>query len=57
MVSNAFMEFIDLLFSVGRIKDRIKRGKIVDIRARTLGKRRNILEEHVRGRAKENLKQ
>ena len=31
LIVNTFMEFRDLMYSVGRIEDRIKRGRIVVI--------------------------
>ena len=40
LVVNAFVEFEDLMYSVGRIEDGIKRGKIVDIGASTMEKKR-----------------
>ena len=36
LVVNAFLEFEDLMYYVGRIEDGIKRGKIVDTEAITL---------------------
>ena len=33
LIVNTFMEFGDLMYSVGRIEDGIKRGRIVDIGA------------------------
>ena len=35
LVGNALSKFADLLFSVGRIKDGVKKGRIVHIGART----------------------
>ena len=40
LVVNAFMEFEDLMYSMGRTEDRIKRGKIVDIGASMMEKRK-----------------
>ena len=40
LVVNAFVEFGDLMYSVGRIEDGIKRGKIMDIRASTMEMKR-----------------
>ena len=54
LVVNAFVEFGDLMYSVGRIKDGIKREKIVDIRASIEEKKRIIFSEHDRGLKKEN---
>ena len=47
LIVNAFMEFGDLMYSVGRIEDGVKRGKIVDTRATTLGKKGNVPNKHV----------
>ena len=30
LIANTFMEFVDLMYSVGRIEEGIKRGRIVD---------------------------
>ena len=40
LVVNAFVEFGDLMYSMGRIEDGIKRGKIMDIGASTMKKER-----------------
>ena len=58
LVVNAFVEFGDLMYSVGRIEDGIKRGKIVDTRASMMEKRSSF-DEHVQAmflkeKAKEN---
>ena len=47
LVVNAFVEFEDLMYSVGRIEDGIKRGKIVDIGASTMEKKRISSDKHV----------
>ena len=47
LVFNAFVEFGDLMYSVGRIKDGIKKGKIVDAGATIFGKKGNIPNKHV----------
>ena len=47
LIVNTFMEFENLMYSVGRIKDGIKRGRIVDTRASMREKKRIILDEHV----------
>ena len=39
LVVNAFVEFGDLMYFVGRIKDGIRRGKIIDTRASTMEKK------------------
>ena len=40
LVVNAFVEFGDLMYFVGRIEDGIRRGKITDIRESTMEKKR-----------------
>ena len=45
LVVNAFVEFGDLMYSVGRIEDGIKRGKILDIGASMMEKKRIVLDE------------
>ena len=47
LVVNTFVEFGDLMYSMGRIEDGIKRGRIVDTRASMREKKRIILDEHV----------
>ena len=47
LVINAFVEFENLMYSVGRIEDGIKRGRIVDTRASMREKKRIVLDEHV----------
>ena len=41
LVGNAFTEFADLMFSVGRIEDGIRRGRNADTGASILEKKRN----------------
>ena len=53
LVDNAFMEFRDLMYSVGRIEDGIKRGRIVDTRARMMEKKKIISDEHVQAMSRE----
>ena len=53
LVINAFMEFGDLMFSVGRIEYGIKRGKIVDTEASMMEKKRIVPDEHVRAMSRE----
>ena len=43
---NAFVEFGDLMYSVGRIKDGIRRGKIMDTEAGIQEKKMIIFNEH-----------
>ena len=47
LVVNAFVEFGDLMYSVGRIKDGIKREKIADTGASMMEKKRIVPDEHV----------
>ena len=47
LVVNAFVEFGDLMYSVGRIEDGIKRGKIADIGASTMEKKRISFDRRV----------
>ena len=53
LVVNAFVEFKDLMYSVGRIEDGIKRGKILDIGASMMEKKRFVLDEHVQAMSRE----
>ena len=47
LIVNTFMEFGDLMYSVGRIEDGIKRRRIVDTGASMREKKRIVLDEHV----------
>ena len=47
LIVNTFVEFGDLMYSVGRIKDGIKKGKIMDTGATTFGKKGNVPNKHV----------
>ena len=47
LIVNTFMKFGDLMYSVGRIEDGIKRGRIVDTGASMKEKKRIVLDEHV----------
>ena len=47
LIVNTFMEFKDLMYSVGRIEDGIKRGRIVDPEASMREKKRIVPDEHV----------
>ena len=53
LVVNAFVEFRDLMYSVGRIEDGIKRGRIVDTRASMKEKKRIVPDEHVQAMSRE----
>ena len=52
LVINAFIEFEDLMYFVGRIEDGIKKGKILDIETITFGKKRNVSNKHVEERSR-----
>ena len=47
LIVNTFMDFRDLMYSMGRIEDGIKRGRIVDIGASVREKKRIVPDEHV----------
>ena len=47
LIVNTFMEFRDLMYSVGRIEDRIKRGRIADTRASKEERKGCVPDEHV----------
>ena len=53
LIVNAFMEFGDLMYTVGRIEDGIKRGKIVDTRASMREKKRIVPDEYVQAMSRE----
>ena len=53
MIVNTFVEFRDLMYSVGRIVNGIKRGRIVDTRASIREKKRIVLDEHVQAMSRE----
>ena len=53
LVVNTFVEFGDLMYSVGRIKDGIKRGKIMFTKASMIEKNRIISDEHVQAMFRE----
>ena len=46
LIDNTFSEFADLLFLIRRIEEGIKRERIMKIEAKTLGKERNVFDEH-----------
>ena len=48
LVSNAFLEFRDLLYVMGRIEDGVKKGRIVNAEARMPEKRKNVFDKHAR---------
>ena len=47
LIVNTFVEFGELMYSVGRIEDGIKRGRIVDTGASKEERKRSLPEEHV----------
>ena len=47
LIVNTFMEFRDLMYSVGRIEDGIKRERIVDTRESKEERKRFVPDEHV----------
>ena len=47
LIVNTFVEFGDLIYSVGRIEDGIKKGRIVDTRASKEERKKFVLDEHV----------
>ena len=47
LIVNTFVEFGDLMYSVGRIEDGIKRERIVDARASMREKKRIVPDENV----------
>ena len=53
LIVNTFVEFGDLMYSVGRIKDGRKRGRIVDIGASMMEKKKIVLDEHVQAMSRE----
>ena len=48
LVGNAFLEFGDLLYAVGKIEYGIKKGRIVNIESRILEQRINVIYKHIR---------
>ena len=53
LVINAFVEFGDLMYSVGRIEDGIKKRKIVDIGASMIEKKIIVPKEHIQAMFRE----
>ena len=53
LVINAFVELEDLMYFMGRIKDEIRRGKIMDIGTSIVEKRRIISNDHVQAVSRE----
>ena len=48
LIGNAFLEFGDLLYVVGRIEYGIKKRRIASTEARVPEQRRNVVDEHIR---------
>ena len=53
LIINTFMEFGDLIYSVGRIEDGIKRGRIMDTWASKEERKRFVPNEHVQAMSEE----
>ena len=47
LVGNAFLEFGDLVYVVGRIEYGIKKGRIANTKARVPEQRKNVIDEHI----------
>ena len=47
LIVNAFMEFGDLMYFVGRIENGIKKGKIMDIETTMFRKKGNVPNTHI----------
>ena len=47
LIGNAFLEFEDLLYAVGRIEYGIKKGRIANTEARLPEQRRNVVDKHI----------
>ena len=47
LIGNAFFEFGDLFYAVGRIEYGIKKGRIANTKARVLEQRRNVVDEYI----------
>ena len=48
LIGNAFLEFGDLLYAVGRIEYGIKKGRIANTEIRVPEQKRNVIDEHIR---------
>ena len=53
LVVNAFVEFRDLMYFMGRIEDGIKRGRIVDTGVSMREKKRIVPDEHVQAMSRD----
>ena len=47
LMGNAFLEFGDLLYTVGRIEYGIKKGRIANTEVRVAEQRKNVFDEHI----------
>ena len=47
LVGNAFLEFGDLLYAIGRIEYGIKKGRIANTEARVPEQKRSVIDEHI----------
>ena len=56
LIVNTFMEFGDLMYSVGRIEDGIKRGRIVDTGTSKEERKRFVFDEHVQAMSREKIR-
>ena len=56
LIVNAFREFGDLMYYVGRIEDGIMRGKIVDTGATIFREKGNVSNKHVEERSRRKFK-
>ena len=53
LIVNTFMEFGDLMYSVGRIEDGIRKGRIVDTGASKKERKRFVPDKHVQAMSRE----
>ena len=53
LIVNTFVEFGDLMYSMGKIEDGIKRERIVDTRANMTKKKRIVPDENVQAMSRE----
>ena len=53
LIVNTFVEFGELMYSVERIEDGIKKGRIIDTRASKEKRKRFVPDEHVQAMSRE----
>ena len=53
LIVNTFLEFRELMYSVGKIEDGIKKGRIVDIGASKEERKKFVPDEHVQAMSEE----